>query len=267
MGPESPFGVFVCAPASSGVAAAAFIRLRRDRCAFSIDPCFITIKGTVISLIFKSRLIEPELLDHADPDEARANLADLVRINKRFGGYSTAAKLLSQVASPRDSFTMLDVGAASGDTGLHLAKAFPSAKITSLDLNETNAAAAPQPKLIADAFALPFPAGSFDYVFSSLFLHHFTDNAVVQLLRGFHAVAKKAVLITDLERHVLPYYFLPATRRLFKWNRITVHDGIISVRAAFTRPELIKLAQRAGLSKVSVTTHRPAFRLALVGRK
>lgn len=218
-------------------------------------------------MVFKNRLIEPELLDHADPEEARLNLADLVRINQRFGGYSTAAKLLSQAASPSDSFTLLDVGAASGDTGRFLSSTYPNAKITSLDYNVVNAAAAPHPKLIADAFALPFQPGSFDFVFSSLFLHHFTNEQVVQLLKGFHTVARQAVLITDLERHILPYYFLPATRPLFRWNRITVHDGIISVRAAFTRSELLRLAAQAGMSQVAVETHRPAFRLSLVARK
>ena len=218
-------------------------------------------------MVFKNRLIEPELLDHADPDEARVNLADLVRINKRFGGYSTAARLLSRVANAQDSFTLLDVGAASGDTGRFLSNAYPKARITSLDCNEVNLAAASSPKLMADAFALPFAPQSFDFVFSSLFLHHFVDEQVVQLLSGFYAVARKAVLITDLERHVIPYYFLPATRRLFGWNRITVHDGIISVRAAFTGAELVGLARLAGIGEVSVEVHRPAFRLAMVGRR
>jgi 2-polyprenyl-3-methyl-5-hydroxy-6-metoxy-1,4-benzoquinol methylase len=217
--------------------------------------------------MFKNRLIEPELLDHAEPEEARLNLADLVRINKRFGGYSTAAKLLSQVAQSGDEFTLLDVGAASGDTGRYLADCYPRAKITSLDYNEVNAGAAAYPKVIADAFALPFPGQSFDFVFCSLFLHHFTDAQVIQLLSGFSAVAKEAVLVTDLERHPLAYWFLPATRPFLKWSRITVHDGRISVRAAFRRCELERLAYAAGMRKVSVEVHRPAFRLSLVGRK
>ena len=217
--------------------------------------------------MFKNRYIQPELLDHADPEEARVNLADLVRINKRFGGYSTAANLVSRVASAKDSFTLLDVGAASGDTGRHLSRMFPKAKITSLDYNQVNAEAAPSPKLIADAFELPFAPHSFDFVFSSLFLHHFTDDQVVQLLSGFYTVARKAVLITDLERHILPWCFLPATQPFMKWNRITVHDGVISVRAAFRRKELETLAKRAGMASVTAAVHRPAFRLSLVAQK
>jgi ubiquinone/menaquinone biosynthesis C-methylase UbiE len=217
--------------------------------------------------MFKHRLIEPELLDHAGPEEARANLADLVRINKRFGGYSTAAKLLSRVVQPTDCFTLLDIGAASGDTGRHLQRLYPGARITSLDYSQVNAEAASSPKLIADAFALPFSARSFDFVFSSLFLHHFADEQVVQLLAAFYAVARKALLITDLERHVLPYCFLPVTRPFMKWNRITVGDGVISVRAAFTRKELEQLARAAGLQHITTEVHRPAFRLSMLAEK
>ncbi len=207
------------------------------------------------------------MLDHAEPEEARVNLADLVRINHLFGGYSTAAKLLSRVVQPGDRFTMLDVGAASGDTGRYLSALYPKAKIISLDYNAVNAEGAPQPKLIADAFALPFRFQTFDFVFSSLFLHHFTDEQVVNLLHGFYSVARQAVLIVDLERHVIPYYFLPATRKIMKWNRITVHDGIISVRAAFKAEELEKLAKAAGIGRVRVERHLPAFRLSMVGSR
>lgn len=162
---------------------------------------------------------------------------------------------------------MLDVGAASGDTGCAIKRVFPNAKITSLDYNLVNAHAAPKPKVIADAFALPLLPESFDYVFSSLFLHHFTNDQVVQLLRSFYAVARKAVLMVDLERHIIPRYFLPATQPLFKWNWISVHDGIISVRAAFTRPELLRVANQAGMKRVTVNVYRPAFRLALAALK
>ncbi len=217
--------------------------------------------------MFKHRLIQPELLDHAEPEEARPNLADLVRINQRFGGHSTAAKLLARVVQPGDRFTMLDVGAASGDTGRYLSSLYPNAKITSLDYSQVNAEGASHPKVIADAFALPFRFQTFDFVFSSLFLHHFTDEQVVNLLHGFYSVARQAVLIIDLERHILPYYFLPATKKLLKWNRLTVHDGVISVRAAFTRAELEKLARAAGIARVRVEVHRPAFRLSMVGSK
>ena len=101
----------------------------------------------------------------------------------------------------------------------------------------------------------------------SSFLHHFQDDQVTELLRRFYAVARKALLAIDLERHVLPYIFIRATRPVYGWGAITVHDGQISVRAAFQMDELLELAKRAGLQTVTVERYRPAFRLGLVAKK
>jgi hypothetical protein len=46
-----------------------------------------------------------------------------------------------------------------------------------------------------------------------------------------------------------------------------MHDGPVSVRAAFTREELGGLAARAGIGPVEARRHRPAFRLSLVAEK
>ena len=217
--------------------------------------------------MFARRVIKPELLDHAPPEEARPSLFDLTRINKNFGGHSVILKTLDRVVRPADDFSLLDVGAASGDTARLLRAVYPRSRVVSFDYNWTNLAAAPQPKVIGDAFQLPFPAHSFDYVMSSLFLHHFEDARVVELLHSFYAVARKALLICDLERNIVPYIFLPATKLLFGWHFLTVHDGKISVRAAFKKTELQELANRAGIRECEVSAHRPAFRVALIAPK
>ena len=217
--------------------------------------------------MFSQRLIEPEILDHVSPEEARPNLADLIRINRRFGGYSTLRKAVFQATGGRPGGTFLDVGAASGDSARQIQQFCPGAQVTCLDYNQTNLEKAPAPKLLADVFALPFAPASFDYVLCSLFLHHFTDELVTNILRDLYAIARKAIVVCDLERHPLPYIFLPLTRPLFGWNRITVHDGIRSVRAAFKPEELKSLAASAGILNTAVHSYRPAFRITLTGIK
>lgn len=217
--------------------------------------------------LFAKRIIEPELMDHVPPEQARPTLSDLVRINRRFGGHSVIRKTLAQVAGDNAAFTLLDVGAASGDTAGLIRDLYPRASVTNLDQNFINLEAAPPPKVIADAFALPFSSETFDYVLSSLFLHHFSDEQVVALLRSFYRIARRAVLICDLERHAVPYYFLPLTRGLFGWKGMTVSDGRISIRAGFRLRELLELSRRAGIHNAEGEAHRPAFRLALVARK
>lgn len=217
--------------------------------------------------MFSKRRIEPELMDHLPAEEARRNLADLVRINRDFGGHSVLRKALAQVAKPEESFTVLDIGAASGDSAGLITEIFPRAWVASLDRNAVNLAGAPQPKILADAFQLPFAEGSFDVVFSSLFLHHFDNAQVVKLLSSFYALARRAVVMCDLERHVVPWLFLPVTKYLLGWQKVTVHDGIISVRASFWPQELRDLASKAGISQANIRVHRPAFRVSLVALK
>lgn len=217
--------------------------------------------------MFSKRKIEPELLDHADPETARANLADLVRINTRLGGHAIIRNLLGEVVPRDERFSLLDVGAASGDTARLIQAEYRKAQVVSLDYNWTNLGAAPDPKMIADAFHLPFRNGTFDFVFSSLFLHHFSNEQIQELLRSFYAIARRAVLICDLERNVVPWLFLKTTRRVFGWGNITVHDGLVSVRAALKAHELKAIAIAAGIPEPVVKTHRPAFRLTLVGKK
>jgi 2-polyprenyl-3-methyl-5-hydroxy-6-metoxy-1,4-benzoquinol methylase len=220
-----------------------------------------------MKLPFSKRRIAPELLDHAPAEEARSNLAQIVRLNEPFGGHSVLRKTLAQVVNGNRAFTLLDIGAASGDTAKLISQIYPAACVSSLDLNPVHLADAPQPKLLADAFHLPFKPASFDYVFCSLFLHHFEDVQVSALMAGFYRIARRALLVSDLERHILPYLFFPATKPFFGWTSITMHDGMCSVRSAFRAGELRQLAKNAGIPNAQVTIHHPAFRLTLMATK
>jgi hypothetical protein len=212
----------------------------------------------------RQRFVEPEMLDHAPPEDARANLADLVRINRYFGGYGILLQMMRGLVAPEETFSLLDVGAASGDMGTALRRSYPRAAVTSLDRRGVHLEDAAQPKLVGDAFQLPFRPSSFDFVFSSLFLHHFSNGQIVELLRQFKCVARRAILAIDLERGPLAYYFLPCTRWLFHWRPISLNDGPISVRAAFKKEELLTLARKAGLEHAQVAAHRPWARLSLI---
>jgi SAM-dependent methyltransferase len=211
------------------------------------------------------RVLKPEIMDTLPPGEARATLADLVRINKRWGGLSTLRKLLDDAIPHHEAFTLLDIGAASGDMGRFVAKARPQARVTNIDYIATHLADCTGPRITAAAFALPFADRSFDYVFNSLFLHHFTNEQIVVLLAEFRRVARKQVLVIDLWRHPIPYYFMSFTKPLFGWHPVTVYDGQISVEAAFHARELEELAARAGLRDVRARAYAPAFRITLRG--
>jgi hypothetical protein len=212
------------------------------------------------------RVIRREWLDEAPPQESARSLANLVRINRLLGGHEVLRRRLRPLFGSGERFDLLDVGAASGDAARVVRQVFPDARVTSADYRLHHLRRAPGPRLVANAFSLPFRDCVFDVVHCSLFLHHFDNESVVALLRDFGRIASRYVLVNDLERHPIPYYFLPATRWLFRWDPITLHDGPISVQAAFRADELRELAVSAGLTAVDVRVHRPAFRVSMVAQ-
>jgi ubiquinone/menaquinone biosynthesis C-methylase UbiE len=214
---------------------------------------------------FRHRFIEPESLDHADPETARLNLVDIVRLNRYFGGHNILRGLLREVVVPAERFTMFDVGAASGDTAQVVRTLYPKSTVMNLDCNEVNLSGAPHPKILGDALRMPIRDRSVDFVFCSLFLHHFSDERVIELLSTLYRIANRAVLISDLERSIVSYCFLPMTGPVLGWRPITIHDGMISVRASFKADELAELARRAGINEARVKTHRLSCRISMIG--
>ena len=213
---------------------------------------------------WRGRALKQELLDFAGPAHAERNLSELARINRWFGGHRALLRTMRDLVHPQEHFTVLDVGAGSGDMGRCLTRHFPGAKIVSLDHRPLHLRHAPSPRVVADALQLPFARRSFDFVLCSSVLHHFPDRGVVDMISTLRLFARRALLLLDVERHPLAYHFLPMTRKVLGWGPLTVHDGPISVAAAFRLEELVSLTRAAGSSVAIGRRHRPWFRLSVV---
>ncbi len=210
--------------------------------------------------------------DRGTPGEIEGSLDDLWRINRWLGGISTNLILLERFFSRTGAHPVriLDVG--SGDSRLaaclcqELLRRGRRARFFVLDrrlahLQKGHTASCGLLPVVADVLALPFPDRSFDLAMCNLFFHHFSDGTARELLRRLAAVAREAVLINDLERHLLAYLFI---RCAFPFTRspITRHDAPASVRQAYTRDELAALAAAAGFTHFEVE-RLPFFRLGL----
>jgi SAM-dependent methyltransferase len=210
------------------------------------------------------RVLKPELLETARFALAEKNLHDMARINRWFGPHRALLRVIKDLVSPQEQFSLLDVGAGSGDMGNCILKRFRHAKVVSLDLRINHLHNVQSPRVAADAFQLPFLPKAFDFVLCSSFLHHFPDSQVINLIAELRRVTRRAVIVLDLERHPVAHSFLPMTKRLFGWSPLTIHDGPVSVAAAFHPVELAALVRAAGADSTIVQRHRPWFRISAV---
>jgi hypothetical protein len=200
------------------------------------------------------RRIDPELLDTLPPNDPRAlrSRQDLRRVNWWMGNHASMANALIQntdVALPRH---VLEIGAGDGHFLLTVARklssSWPGSKATLLDrlLNvsvETRSEfAALQWELAtttADVFDwAPLPGGH-SVIIANLFLHHFEDARLADLLQK---IANGTRLFIALEPRRMSWPILGGLLLAFiGCNGVTRHDGTVSIRAGFSCRELSAL--------------------------
>lgn len=185
------------------------------------------------------------------------SLQDLALVNRWWGSARALARfLVAEIRRLRvDHPVVLDVGAGAGDVArllsFSLARAGHPAWLLACDLQWRHLVAGRKlardtfPSLCADAFVLPFPEKSVDWVVSTLFLHHFSPDENTRLLASFGRVSRRGFALLDLSRHVFPLAFVSIAGRLLFKTRVSVSDGISSVRQAYTPEEARQMAEEA----------------------
>jgi ubiquinone/menaquinone biosynthesis C-methylase UbiE len=212
-------------------------------------------------MLTPKRIYEEEMLDAGEgtDDDVARSLSDLRRINRFLGGTKVVLRALSSCLEGTDEISLLDVGTGSADIPIAVAERCKLSNlktfIAAVDLSERHLrisrarlGVSSEVHLVrADSLSLPFPPQSFDFVTASLFLHHFRDDDVVRLLADFGRIARRAVIVNDLLRNLVPYYFTRIAFPLLGTSFLTQNDGPVSVLRAFTAREMNSLAERAGL--------------------
>ncbi|MGE5844599.1 MAG: methyltransferase domain-containing protein [Syntrophaceae bacterium] len=212
-------------------------------------------------------------------DELEGALKNLTLVNDHLGNRRAILKHLAAMnaETAAEGFTVLDVATGSADIPVAIAKWAKQAGIrvgiTAVDLDPVSIGIARQrceshPEItlaVADGFALPFANQRFDYVLCSKTAHHFTDDAVLEMIKEFSRVARRGYIIVDLRRSWIAYFLIYLLTRLFTRNRLTRSDGPLSVLRSYTRGELAALASRSGTSIFSVS-REPFWLLVLAGR-
>ncbi len=220
-----------------------------------------------------------ELLDApvADQRLLARNLRDIRRINRLLGWTGLALQQVARLAARYhlQTFSLLDVATGSADIPKAIARWAQRQRlqvnIVATDISEQVLAAARAN--CADisairleqqnALALSYAEQSFDVVLCSLALHHFAPDEAPVLLRELARVARRAIIVSDLQRSFPAYLGAWLLTHTLMPNRLTRHDAPASVRRAYTAREVRALADQAGLPTSTIRTAFP-FRQILL---
>jgi 2-polyprenyl-3-methyl-5-hydroxy-6-metoxy-1,4-benzoquinol methylase len=202
---------------------------------------------------------EVEQMDRPQPAsrELENTLRQLESMNRKFGGHRYLLRFLEKRFRPGRSFRVLDLATGAGD--------FPRAMtnwargrdiellVDAVDSSEAIVALAEKFSRGYDEIryfqsdALTFQSHEYyDLVHCSLSLHHFSAAEAVKFLEHCRELSREFVLITDLERNVFTRIAVHLVNTLFGHREMTVNDGDISARRAFSFTEFSAVAKGAG---------------------
>lgn len=219
------------------------------------------------------RYREPELMD--DPElEDRKHLQALSGL-ERLNFFSASAQVVWNPIRAlaegvgRRPIRVLDIATGGGDIPIALWKKARASgaqlQIEGCDLSGRAIEYARQRAMLAgadvkffllDALKSEIPP-AYDVIISSLFMHHLDPDEVVLLLKKMACAADKMVLVNDLARSKVNVALVYLATRLLSRSAVVHFDGPVSVRAAYTQPEMRELAHQAGLDQCATAGHFP----------
>lgn len=211
----------------------------------------------------KQRTAQSEIMDDftLGGELLRNTLDKLAGINKWLGGNRTTLNAIKKLIAKlplAEQITIVDVGCGNGDLLRLIAdfgrKRNRSFKLIGIDANESAINYARELSLdypeityySQNIFSREFSSLNYDLVLLNLFLHHFKEDEIIQLILAMSLKARIGIIVNDLHRNVLAYY-------LFKLLCVTISnsmvrdDGLTSILRGFKRVDLIRYSKKLKL--------------------
>ncbi len=203
---------------------------------------------------------EPELMDlpNVDEEALRKDLLQLAQLNRTFGGRKAVEIAFHALADKGRKLVLVDLAAGYGDHGRNLIERAKASRtdvaVLAVDkqfqtLQIAREATPADKKMFfvqADARQLPFRNQGADLVFCSLALHHFGESDALTVLKEMSRVGRHGTACVDLVRSRLAAFAIWLLTTFLVRDPMVRHDARLSIRRAFTRPEMRALADRAG---------------------
>jgi len=199
------------------------------------------------------RCVQPELLDELPPADPRAarSRKDLQRINAWMRNCETMALALRSACNGRTHRRLVELGTGDGSFLLGVAQRLAAGwQGTSAVLLDRMKVVSPETcrafeqlnwrAEVVEAEALGWLARQGtqvrDVIIANLFLHHFRDAQLAELLST--AASRARVFIAVEPRRSAPGLLLSRWLCFIGCNQVTRHDAPVSVRAGFAGNEL-----------------------------
>jgi 2-polyprenyl-3-methyl-5-hydroxy-6-metoxy-1,4-benzoquinol methylase len=112
-------------------------------------------------------------------------------------------------------------------------------------------------------FSEEFSAQNFDLIIATLFLHHFSNQELINLFIALKKQARVGIVVNDIHRHPFAYYSIKWLTSLFSRSSMVKYDAPLSVLRAFKRKELASVLEKAGIKNYELKW-RWAFRWQLI---
>ncbi|RXG13414.1 methyltransferase family protein [Leeuwenhoekiella aestuarii] len=223
----------------------------------------------------RTRSLIPELMD--DPklseDRLQAALKDVTLVNRFLGGQQITIDGIKHFTNkfPQKRYSIVDLGCGDGAMLRKIADFARKNKfdfqLLGLDLNAKSIALAKSKSanyseieyFQKNILQLNKDTFSCDIITSTLTMHHFTDVEIQTFLMQFLSISKLGVVINDLQRSRVAYVLFKAFSVVFMKTHIARHDGLISIKRAFTKNELLTFTQKLPLESYKLKW-RWAFR-------
>lgn len=217
-----------------------------------------------------------ELLDRDDIpfDDIRQNLVELNFINTWLGGHTITVAGLKQLLGGRKSAIICEIGCGGGDNLFAIdgwcKKNGVTANLIGVDLKQECIDFAKKKQqdncewITSDYRSVSFNVKP-DVIFSSLFCHHFSEDALVEQLQWIQQNSNLGFFINDLHRHKLAYLSIKILTAIFSSSYLVKNDAPLSVARGFKKEEWQALLSKAQIVGAKVLW-KWAFRHLIVYR-
>jgi len=222
-----------------------------------------------MSIDTSQRSNAPEIMDdfNLEGEILRDALDKIASINRLLGGNKVTLNGLEYLLKVKSSthkerskndgqITILDVGCGNGDMLRTLAdfasKKQLNFKLVGIDANEFTINHARQLSIgypnisysCADIFEEIKQEKVYDVILCTLTLHHFKDEEIITLMKGFKATSALGIVVNDLHRSKIAYYLFTALCFVFGLNQMSKDDGLVSILRGFKKQDLLSYSRQ-----------------------